>query len=224
MVNKALIFPFVCTATDLPREGILPPPVSGARFDFTAEMSNLGATGITVANYSETDTTPFTFTTTGNPLTIEESNRRFWRFPGNGAANVSGNVNPTVQTRFMRVRLRETLTEGKVLLGNSIAGGQLMSANADRFFIHGGTQLNGPAIPPGTGWHTIIGVFNGANSVISVDGVEVKGNAGTATANGFRVAASGSAVYVQMDVARVGLIPGALDLKGRNVLRRILEF
>ncbi|PPG39477.1 hypothetical protein [Pseudoclavibacter sp. RFBA6] len=220
---KAMVFPFTCTATDLPTDLMLPAPIEGAVLDFSAEAMTLGSAGGTLPNLIEGGTG---LVLTSTVVAMSEANRQFLRFPGSpAAANVSSRVNTQVQTRFMRFRMRETLTAEKVLLGNSVEGGQRIVADGDRVSMLASQRLAGPSIAPGTGWHTVIAVFNGATSVLDVDGSTTSGAVGVATQNGFRIAANAASpiVYAQMDVSRVGLLPYAATTAQRNALRAALN-
>lgn len=225
-VTRASVKPFTCTNPNLVRVGTLPPSITGAALFFTAEMSPIGSVAsASVPNFGTTETA-LVFTAAGGTQAVTEGGRRFWRFNG-GAANVSSNVNPAVHTRFLRVRVRETLTAtNKVLLGNSTTGGPTILANSSRFSMNGGKQVDGPAIAPGNVWHTVITVHAGADSLIEVDGAVVEGDSGTAARNGFRVAASGATPYefATIDVQAVGLMPGAATAAQRAEIRAALEF
>lgn len=70
---------------------------------------------------------------------------------------------------------------------------------------------------PDNDWHIFIMSLNGANSVLSVDGVEKTANVGTGPADRISIGSSASA-YFRTDLRRLAFIPGALEANDRAAI------
>lgn len=70
---------------------------------------------------------------------------------------------------------------------------------------------------PDKEWHIFIMSLNGANSVLSVDGVEKTANVGTGPADRISIGSSASA-YFRTDLRRLAFIPGALEANDRAAI------
>ncbi|TVU61561.1 LamG domain-containing protein [Paenarthrobacter nitroguajacolicus] len=81
-------------------------------------------------------------------------------------------------------------------------------------FLEGGSTVNGPAADQA--WHVFIGVFNGASSVLSVDGTEVSGNTGTARRDILTLGYHRAGQWTNMAVAEVALYDKALSAGERT--------
>lgn len=83
-----------------------------------------------------------------------------------------------------------------------------------------------PGHAPGTNWHVLISVFNGASSVSRMDSAEASGNVGSGSMGTLmRVGPGASAgAYVPLDVAEVVVWPGkALDPTERAAVHTALK-
>jgi hypothetical protein len=115
---------------------------------------------------------------------------------------------------------------GRTVIGSTGTGAAgntfgVVSA-ANNYTINAGTALvAAPAIAPSTAWKTAIIVFDGTTSILSIDGVETAGPAGTNIGGGLRVGAgSGSSptTFAAIDVRAVAIIPHAADSTERAAI------
>jgi hypothetical protein len=88
------------------------------------------------------------------------------------------------------------------------------NAGSKNYFLEGGTSFAGPTAD--TAWHVFIGVFNGASSVLAVDGTETTGNTGTARRDILTLAYHRAGQWTNMAVAEVALYDKALTAGERT--------
>lgn len=81
-------------------------------------------------------------------------------------------------------------------------------------YLQGGSTINGPAADQS--WHVFIGVFNGASSVLAVDGTEVTGNTGTARRDILTLGYHRTGLWTNVAVTEVALYDKALTAGERT--------
>lgn len=161
------------------------------------------------------------------PTVMEESGSKFVRFDGvDDLVADTSFVGTQPHTRVVRFRWVVAPSGSKTVVGSTgtgTAGNTFGTVSAsNNYQANAGTPLvASPAIAPDTGWHTAIIVFNGATSVLSIDGVETVGNAGAQTGGGIRLgAASGTTptVFSNIDYKRLAVLPYAADSAQRAAI------
>ncbi|PTR30585.1 fibronectin type III domain protein [Rhodococcus sp. OK519] len=165
------------------------------------------------------------------PVVASESGVRFVRFDGiDDMLHHSSFAGTQPHTRVLRYRLQGTPQANRMLVGSTGTGTggnsfSTLPAGATNYQINAGTALtSAPPAVPDTAWHTAIVVFNGASSVLAIDGVETVGDAGANAGVGIRLAAfSGStpSTFTQMDVAALEILPYAADASQRAAIRSL---
>lgn len=160
------------------------------------------------------------------PLAVTEEGLKFVRFDGvdDFIANTS-DPRPAVETVARLVRLRAPATSSRRYFASSASAGNRVcgvGSTLNNYVMNSGAVLSpAPAVAPDTEWHVMIEVYNGTNSIISIDGVETTGNAGTyPEVVGHRYAVSqgdtgGTGSATPIDVARVVHWNRALSVEER---------
>lgn len=117
---------------------------------------------------------------------------------------------------------------GKVVSGatavlfGTVGNWSIGLVNGNRFFMNAGASILGPALDDK--WHVFIGVFDGANSVFSVDGIEYAGDAGSNQPVNLRLFSQGAATtpHVVGGVRMQAIYPGAMSQPDRQKLTAAL--
>lgn len=106
---------------------------------------------------------------------------------------------------------------------NSTAAGALLGANpncsvgvyAGNWFMNAGTTISGAAAATGQ-WKVLVATINGASSVLSVNGVETSGSAGSNTMQQMRLLSGDAASYTNAAIRKAAVWPSALTQKQRD--------
>ncbi|MGX9346389.1 hypothetical protein [Microbacterium sp. KNMS] len=218
---RAIRFPFVCTDTALERVTDPPTAIPGAYADYHARTLPLGVAPATWE--SLTGSAPLSTATPQSSEVLEENGRRFLRLNGATAYNNNGITNTLPRTRFMRFRLHQVILNRAFLSNAHPDIVNLAVMNTGYFGMYAGASLISTKAAD-TAWHTAVAVFNGASSVLRIDGVEVSGSAGANAGTGFRVGAQvTNNLYYPIDVERVGFLTTAADASTRAAIEAALS-
>ncbi|WIB25801.1 hypothetical protein [Curtobacterium sp. MCSS17_015] len=207
--------------------GAVPPPagtdtpISGASYDF-------GSAGLPLGTLPQWGALAGGTPLAGAATVQDDGGGRYVRI--NGATTTGDYMESAAPTRTI-VETEAIVFRAPVISSTNRFIASAYSASPTRtvgfnslgtaFVTSDGTALMKTTAPlPDTAWHVIIVVRNGTNSVLSVDGVELAGNIGTATAvSGIRLANSAGGVNRgQFDIRRAVIIPSALDASARTAL------
>jgi hypothetical protein len=112
------------------------------------------------------------------PSVVNDAGRRIVRFDGVANWMQLAYAKPQPMTTVIVARMNELKASNHIL-----AGGVHVRTDGTntKMEVTAGTALGTTAAPVNTNWRIYIIVNNGATSTISVDGVEVTGNAGTSS-------------------------------------------
>jgi hypothetical protein len=231
MATRALILPFTCTDTSLPMQDMSPPPppitlLPGSSREWRASELTVGGV---LAPWVDLRGGASLINAGGSvqPTIVAESGVKHVHFDGVDDivpdATFSG-AQP--HTRVIRFRWHTLPVAGRTVLGSTGTGTAgntfgIVSA-ANNYTINAGTPLvAAPTIAPSTAWKTAIVVFNGATSILSIDGVETAGAAGANTGGGLRISAGSGTTpttFAAIDVRAVAIIPRAADSTERAAI------
>lgn len=152
------------------------------------------------------------------PAVMEESGAKFVRFDGVADLVSDSSFSGTQpHTRVIRFRWHTLPTTTRSVVGSTGTGTAgntfgTISTGAN-YVINAGTAIvANPVTAPDLNWHTAILVFDGANTVMSIDGVETVANAGSQVGVGLRVAGGSGTTptsFATIDVKRLAVLPYA---------------
>ncbi|WP_157365915.1 hypothetical protein [Arthrobacter sp. Leaf234] len=181
-------------------------PVAGAVNDWAADILPVGllaswpdlVSGLVLPSRSAA----------GNmPSVVTDGGRRIVRFDGVANWMQLAYAKPQPMTTVIVARMNE-LKAGNTVL----AGGVHVRTDGTntKMEVTAGTALGTSAAAVNTNWRIYIVVNNGANSSISVDGVEVAGNAGTSSRTFINLGINSAAsVFNRTDYTRLAFLPYA---------------
>lgn len=225
MPTRALVFPFTCTDTTLPVQNMTPgvtvTPVANAKVDYSAAPLTDGAL---TSWPSQIASSP---ALTGTATVVTEGGKKHVNL--NGVSNFLDAAMTHTQPETVAIRFRlPTPAASETIIGASASGSVTIAVvpqNTNYQVYAGSALLLAPAAVPDSNWHTLIVVTNGANSIISLDGVETVGQAGAATRNGLRLGRgpAASTTYNDIDVRRIAVVTQALDATARGVLKAQMD-
>lgn len=135
----------------------------------------------------------------------------------NDRSDVSGL--PATQPKTVALVARFPTVAGSTRAFSGGTGGSFdlgINTNASYYYFSAGSNLMSHQAPDAN-WHVFVVVANGANSVLSVDGVEKTGNAGSGVGATIRVGATTSA-YSRVDIRRLAILPYAAGEDERAAL------
>lgn len=215
-MSRALVFPFTCSDVTLPFQDMTKPIPRALRDYSAASLPN----GLTPTWASSTGAGTLTgASSTSGLLAQTEGGRRHVRFDGLTSASETRAMDQGF-TYALWVRQPDAPSGARSIIGSPVAPSATLGTNSDGsgFQLYSSKALVNPG-SASKGWHAILAVFNGANSVLNVDGVEVTGDIGTNGTGGYRLASSsgftGTAV---MDVRRFAVFNRAVTDAGEREL------
>lgn len=160
------------------------------------------------------------------PVVMVESGKRFVRFDGvDDYLQDTGGTFSQPHTKVIRFRFQGTRKASESILGTPVTttSAQMnvfINAAMTQYASFASATLITTAGGVNTNWHTLIAVFNGASSVLSIDGTEVSGATGSNTSGGTRLGrgSGSSTVFSTIDVQRVALLDHAADSTERAAI------
>ena len=156
------------------------------------------------------------------PTVVTDAGKRIVRFDGVANWMQLAYAKNQPMTTVVVARMNESKASNTVLAG----GVHIRTDSANtKMEVTAGTPLGTTAAPVNTNWRIYIVVNDGAASTISVDGVEVSGDAGTAarTFVNLGINAAGT-VFNRTDYSRVAFLPYAAGATERAAILAQMKF
>ncbi|AOE44049.1 hypothetical protein SEA_BLINO_32 [Gordonia phage Blino] len=166
----------------------------------------------------------------GAATVVDEAGAKHVHF--NGTSDYLDAAMSHAQPETVGIRFRfGTLKASHVIAGATASGSITIATTAEATPVNhqlfaGSALTCSPAIAPSTSlWRTAIVVSNGAspNSILSIDGVERAGAAGTNARNGLRLGRGTTSTYFPIDIRRVIVLKRAADSTERAALKAVLD-
>lgn len=222
MTARAFIAPVSFGDTTLPKiELAYVRAVAGAVNDWAADILPLGS----LASWPDLVSGLVLPARTGvgtQPAVVTDTGRRIVRFDGIANWMQLAYAKSQPMTTVIVARMNESKASNTVLAGGVHV--RTDSTNT-KMEVTAGTALGTTAAPVNTNWRVYIIVNNGATSTISVDGVEVTGDAGTAARTFINLGINSAAtVFNRTDYQRLAFLPYAAGATERATILAQMKF
>lgn len=209
-------------SADMPQVSTIPvTPIPGALADWAANQLSGGAVAAwpdLIGDYALTAPSA----SEQHPAVIGTGLERYVSFDGiNDRIDVSIPLAQPV-TAILVARLPNLAGSQHIMTGGTgPASFNLgVNSNASSWIASNGSNRTFGSTPD-NGWHIFILSFNGANSALSLDGVETIANPGTGGSDRIRLGAS-SSTYYPTDLRRLAILPYAAQATERAAIYRNL--
>lgn len=215
MPGSAIISPASFGDTSLPRLDLRPvAPIAGAVHDWASERL---APGPIEAWYDMVQNVPFVAPAAPSQKpVVYEGGRKVVRFNGvDQRLDVDINM-PGPVTMVLVARVNTDANSQYIVTGGAGPGFNVYRGGTGRWTAYASASL-AHSETADTGTHVFVVVRDGVNSVLSVDGVESRGDMGSVAATSLRLGSSSNA-YFATDVQRLALLPFAASQTQRTAI------
>jgi hypothetical protein len=161
-----------------------------------------------------------------HPVIAETDGRRVLRFSGDQGLSYPL-ARPAVQTIIAVCKVDAVPAQIGVIVGGSLSSpnrGSLFMSSAGTLALNAGVTMTTPENVPIGESAVLIGVLNGADSVLGINGAETTGNAGSEVPNVTSLGrASAANTALTGDILEVVIYPRALNAAERDSIRAALN-